>query len=141
MGIKTSYYEEMFEAFGRKCPGWYEESDGYRPKHANAIRVKLKNGDQVDYNIRTDSYRYRHADTSDNVKPNTITDEECRDAFAYNLSDIMKTRGFGQAALAEKTGLSKAMISKYINKQSTPTLTNLMKIAYALDCEPEELMD
>ena len=71
----------------------------------------------------------------------TITDEECRDAFAYNLSDIMKTRGFGQAALAEKTGLSKAMISKYINKQSTPTLTNLMKIAYALDCEPEELMD
>ena len=141
MGMKTSYYDEIFEAFKNKCPGWYEQSDGYAPKHTHAIRVRLKNGDQVDYNIRTDSYRYRKRGTAQSIKPDNITDEACRDAFAYNLVELMKTKGFGQATLAERTGLSKAIISKYINKLSTPSITNLIKIAIALDCDPEELMD
>ena len=90
MGMKTSYYDEIFEAFKNKCPGWYEQSDGYAPKHTHAIRVRLKNGDQVDYNIRTDSYRYRKHDTTQSIKPDNITDESCRDAFSYNLVELNK---------------------------------------------------
>lgn len=141
MEMNTKYYNEIFERFADRCPDWAENVDGWRPKHTHAIRVMLHNGDQVDYNMRTDSYRYRHADRPILAKPDDITDEDCREAFAINLAEMMQTKGFGQATLAECTGLSSAMISKYLNRKSTPTITNLRKIAYALDCHPDELMD
>ena len=47
MGMKTSYYDEIFEAFKNKCPGWYEQSDGYAPKHTHAIQKKKKNAQNI----------------------------------------------------------------------------------------------
>lgn len=141
MKIKTNYYEEIFEAFRRKCQSWAEQAVEYRPKHEHSIRVTLDNGDNVDYNIRTDSFKYNSANDKEKIGPKDISDSECRNTFAYNLVDRMRTKGFGQASLAEKTGLSTATINKYINKLATPTITNLIRIAKALDCDVEDLIE
>lgn len=141
MEMNTRYYQEIVERFEERCPDWAKNAARWTPKHTHAIRVTLNNGDQVDYNMRTDSYRYRHADQPILTNPDDITDEDCREAFAINLAEMMRTKGFGQATLAECTGLSSAMISKYLNRKSTPTLTNLLKIAHALDCHPDQLME
>ena len=53
----------------------------------------------------------------------------------------MKMKGCGQPELAERTGLSTAMISKYMRGLATPSITNLEKIAYALNCSRDELLD
>ena len=139
MKIKSEYYDEIFKAFERKCGSWAERAVEVKPKHEHAIRVTLDNGDKVDYNFNTDTFRYINGD--DNcVRSREINDLDCRSIFSRNLMDRMKTKGFGQASLAERTGLSSAIISKYLNKKSTPTITNVIRIADALDCEVEELL-
>lgn len=139
MEIKTNYYEEIFDSFRRQCPGWANEVVSYRPKNLHAIRITLDDGELLDYNIQTRAYRFV---SERNVNSdNEITDHDCRDAFASNLAEIMTMRGYGQSILAEKTGLSPAIISKYLNRKSTPTITNLRKIARALNCLPEELLE
>lgn len=139
MKIKSEYYDEMFKAFERKCSSWAERAVEVKPKHEHAIRVTLDNGDKVDYNFRTDSFRYITRD-GNRDRLREINDLDCRNTFSRNLMDRMKTKGFGQATLAERTGLSSAIISKYLNKKSTPTITNAIRIADVLDCEVEELL-
>lgn len=139
MEFKTDYYEEIFASFLQQSPFKEEDVDTYRPKHIHAIRVTLRNGDQVDYSIRTKSYR--PVPQLVIATPDDITDDICREVFAANLQEAMVTRGIGQAVLAERTGLSSACISKYLHKKSTPSITQLEKIAHALGCDRYELLD
>lgn len=139
MEFKTSYYEEMFAKFKENYPMWAEKVVSYRPKHVHAIRVTLCDGEMLDYNIQTDSCRF--IAQSNVSKPDDITDDDCREVFAANLAEAMVTKGIGQALLAERTGLSSACISKYLHKKSTPTITQVEKIAYALGCHRDDLLD
>lgn len=139
MELKTKYYEEIFNRFTQQCPAWAREAVEYRPKHTHAIRVTLRNGEQIDYNIQTGSFRF--VDRVSVSSPADVTDKDCRRVFAANLAEMMRVRGVGQAILAARTGLSSAMISKYLNEKSTPSITNVKKIARALNCHPDELYD
>ena len=139
MEVRTKYYEEIFNSFSRQCYWMVKDVVNYRPKSLHSIRVTLKNGESIDYNIQTESYRFVKKDIAS--ENNEITDMDCRDAFAANLAEHMKMAGCGQALLSEKTGLSTAIISKYLRKKSTPSITSLRKIARALDCLPEELLE
>lgn len=139
MEIKTDYYKEMLDEFMRYRPDLAGEIATCNPKHLHAIRVTLKNGRQFDYNGRTKTYREVREYYS--TKPDEVTDEACREIFAYNLSELMRVKGFGQPELSQHTGLSTASISKYLRKKSTPTITNLEKIAHALNCSRDELLD
>lgn len=139
MDIKTSYYKEIFEDFAERHPYLAKEVVRCTPKHVNAIRMTLSDGSMIDYNIR--SHTYRDVPEYYDANPDDITDETCRAIFAANLVDLMKTKGFGQPDLAARTGLSTAIISKYMRKQATPSITNLEKIAYALNCTRDELME
>lgn len=141
MEINTKYHQEILEDFKQRYPNWAAEIIQCQPKHSHAIRVTLKNGDQIDYNLRTHSSRYRNADQVFDASPDDITDDDCRADFSMNLYEQMKTKGFGQVDLAERTGLSTAMISKYLTRKATPTITSLRKIAYALECHPDELLE
>ncbi len=139
MKINTRYYDEMLERFKQDCPMWANDIVDCRPKHMHAIRVTLRDGTQVDYNMQTKSFRRIDQFTSNT--PDEITDAECKAIFANNLAEFMRMRGMGQTALAERTGLSSAMISKYLTQKSVPSLTNVKRIARALNCHPDELYE
>ena len=139
MELKTKYYEEIFDRFCTQCPYLVKDIVDYVPKHTHAIRVTLRDGSKVDYNAQTDTFRRVVQNLVET--PDDITDEDCRSAFASNLSEYMRMRGLGQVALAERTGLSSAIISKYLNRKSTPTITSVRKIARALNCHPDELYE
>lgn len=139
MKIKTNYYEEMLAKFEENYPMWAEKIVNYRPKHINAIRITLCNGEIIDYNIQTNSCRF--ITQSAIAKSADVTDDACREVFAANLAEAMVTKGIGQAILAERTGLSSACISKYLHKKSTPTITQVEKIAQALGCHRDDLLD
>ena len=139
MDIKTDYYEDMLDEFKRYRPDLVKEIRNCTPKHLNAIRVTLSNGRQFDYNGRTKTHREIHEYYV--AEPNDITDETCREIFAANLAELMRMKGFGQPELSERTGLSTASISKYLRKKATPTITNLEKIAHALNCSRDELLE
>lgn len=137
--LNTNYHKEIFESFLQRTP--YEEEDvlNYRPKHLHAIRVTLRDGEQVDYNIQTKSFR--PVERADLQAFDTITDDTCRDVFATNLAELMVTKGVGQAELGARTGLSSACISKYLHKKSTPTITQVERIARALGCHRDDLLE
>lgn len=139
MEIRTDYYDEMFDEFMKCRPDLVDDIRDCAPKHLHAIRITLKNGRQFDYNGRTKTYRELR-DYYD-TKPDEVTDDACREIFATNLAEIMRLKGFGQPELSERTGISTTSISKYLRKKATPTITNLEKIAHALNCGRDELLD
>lgn len=56
------------------------------------------------------------------------------DIFGDNLRELIKDAGMTQRELAEESGVSEAMISRYINKKCMPSVAALASIAYALPC-------
>ena len=139
MEIKTDYYDRMLDEFISYRPDLTEEIRRCEPKHLHAIRITLRDGRRIDYNGRTKTYHeVREYHTA---KPDEVTDEACREIFASNLAEIMRLKGFGQSELSQRTGLSTAAISKYLKQKATPTITTLEKIAHALNCSREELLD
>ena len=139
MNISTKYYNEIFDDFIARNPYYEEHVAKVVPKNTNSIRVILEDGRKIDYNIRTRTCR-NVPDFYDSCKDD-VTDEYCRDIFASNLIELMKMKGFNQPELSKRTGLSIATISKYMKKQATPTITSLEKIAYALNCSRDDLME
>lgn len=135
----TEHYKYMLEQFIRDCPMWANDIVSYTPKHLHAIRITLRNGDQLDYNGRSGSFRFVNQHGSEPV--DNVTDDECRHTFASNLAELMQMRGMGQSYLAARTGLSSAMISKYLNQKATPSVTNLRNIARVLNCHIDELIE
>lgn len=137
--FKTNYHKEIYASFLRNTRFTEEDVKYYRPKHLQAIRVTLTSGEQVDYNI--DSKSYRPVREPDIHAVDNVTDEMCREIFATNLAERMITSGIGQAELGARTGLSSAAISKYLHKKSTPGITQVERIARALGCHRDDLLE
>ena len=137
--MNTKYYEEIYENFKDHHPYLIDEVDDWRPRGEYGIRLVLKDGAKYDFDKlsmgirRVDSYSFESKDM--------ITDEQCRESFAYHLVELMCIRGYTQQMLADYTGISKGSINGYINKTKTPSMTNMRKIAYALQCQLGELLD
>ena len=68
-----------------------------------------------------------------------MTEEDWRKEFALVLRDKMRKKGMKGYMLADKTGLSRIAISKYVNATRTPSSYNLVLIAGALGCVVSEL--
>lgn len=139
MNINTNYYNEIYDDFIARHPYYDGRVARVVPKNTNSIRVTLEDGSKVDYNIRTHTCR-NVPDFYDSCKDD-VSDEYCRDIFASNLIELMKMKGFTQPELSRRTGLSIATIGKYIKKRATPTITSLEKIAYALNCSRDDLLE
>lgn len=137
--MQIEYYERMFEEFKMFWPFEVDNVKDYRPRGDHSIRIEMKDGRCLDYdNI---SHGIRPVKNFSPSAANEITDERCMDSFSYKLTDLMNTRGFNQETLAEYSGVSKGSINKYINKKSTPSITAFRKIAHALQCTLDELLD
>lgn len=70
-----------------------------------------------------------------------MTQADWKNIFGDNLACVLREKGMSQAQLARDSGVSTAMISEYINKQSIPGLMAVINIAYALDMCIDELVD
>lgn len=135
----ASKYQDMYDMFLRYYPGWEGRVRRWAPKNEYSIRLFMSDGSRADYNSRSNSLRWLREFIISS--PNDITDEYCRSNFASNLVEYMKAKGFNQITLSERTGLSTAVISKYMRGRTTPTITAAQKIARALNCSVEELLD
>ena len=67
-----------------------------------------------------------------------MTETECRSEFSARLRRLMLIKGVSQNELVARTGISQAMISRYMTGRSEPGFYNLDKIARVLECSLEE---
>ena len=139
MRVDTKYYERKLEELKLYHPYLVDHICNVRPRGERGIRVTLDDGTQYDFcGIETGARRVVNYAPD---KLDEITDERCRDSFVYNLTMLMEARGFNQQTLAEYAGISKGAINNYLNKKSTPSFTAARRIAYALGCSVNELID
>lgn len=67
-----------------------------------------------------------------------MSEVEWLDIFGDNLRDILIEQGYTQKDLAESIGVTEATISRYINKERMPTVTNLINMSMELGIDLEE---
>lgn len=137
--MNTKYYEEIFNTFKEYHPYMAQDVVDYRPKSDIAIRLITRDGTYYDFDTISKGVRRMPDDYK--LRKDQITDAQCRKSFACHLSEMMILKGYTQQSLSEYTGISKGSINNYLNETKTPSLTNVRKIAYALDCSIAELLD
>ena len=139
MLIDTSYYEDKFEELKRYHPYLIDHIRRVRPRGEGGIRVTLDDGTQYDYISAASGIR--RVVTYSPSALDEITDDTSRKVLIYRLSDLMEQNGFSQQILAERAGLSKGAVNKYLQGTASPTSTALKRMAYALGCTVGELLD
>lgn len=146
--LNTEHYDHIYEEFELNRPWDAKHAVGYRPIGDHKIRVSLDTGEVVDYTYINGYGRYVRE------RPNRredITRDYVHNDFADKLRNMMDRRGFTQAALAEATGISQGVISGYLRRNSAydpyaqkqpvnPTIDKVHLIAWALQCDPYELL-
>ena len=70
-----------------------------------------------------------------------MNEQDFLDIFSDNLSAIMEESRISQNRLAFEIGVNRSVISRYLNKQTMPSLKNFLNICYVLECDPRELFD
>ena len=70
-----------------------------------------------------------------------MTDLEWLNNFSNNLSALMREANMSRTELAAAADISVSTISKYLNGGQAPSYRALVNIAYALDCDINELAD
>lgn len=69
-----------------------------------------------------------------------MSEVELIDIFADNLQSLMDERGYGQRELERESGINHASISRYLKKERMPTVRALINLAFALECDLDELV-
>lgn len=132
----TREYALPIEDFEHRYP-WlvkrvisYDEYDEYR------VFVELDNGKTLLYdNFPKEYYEVKRFN---NIFE--LTDDEYRKGFSDLLKEQMLKNGIGQNELAEKVGVSKNMIFRYLHHLAIPNTIAFCKIVSVLDCNAEDLI-
>lgn len=137
--MNYKHYEDIYDQFKSIHGYMVDNVSDYRPKGDLGIRLTMKDGKEYDFDQNSKCVRLVVKQEYKDGKE--ITDERCRSSFSYHLTEWMALRGYNQQTLAESTGISKGSINSYLKQTKTPSMTNLRKIAYVLDCSIGELID
>lgn len=70
-----------------------------------------------------------------------MTENELRKLFAKRVKVKLIKKHMKQIDLAERSGIPKQTISRYLNCERKPTYDTVIRIAHALDCTAGELID
>lgn len=139
MWIRHIYQEEMSERTGisQQTISCYFKGRSV-PSFYNAYKMSIAIGCKID------ALTYTHRNFNAPVRyiggdANDIDDEAFMEKFGIKLNHIMRTKRMRQKELSERTGISQALISRYINARSMPSFYNAYKITVALDCTFDDL--
>jgi transcriptional regulator with XRE-family HTH domain len=70
-----------------------------------------------------------------------MTEMEYRQLFAKRIRQRINRLNIDQRELARRAGISEVTLSRYIKCRRKPTFDIVNKIAYALECEPGDLIN
>lgn len=70
-----------------------------------------------------------------------MTECEWIGIFAGNLAEIIEESGYSQNEVAKMTKIPQPVLSRYVNGRVIPSVVNIIKLSYALNCDIRELID
>lgn len=106
--------------------------------------VSYKIVDELVYAELSDGYVVRYDDLDNSIRVvkragEDSTEKQVRIEFSQRLNNRLRRLGITQGELAEMTGLSEVIISRYMNHKASPSYMALIKISKALDCSIDDL--
>lgn len=69
-----------------------------------------------------------------------MSELELLELFSRNLKRMMKEDHMKEEYLADEIGISRSMVSRYVNRQSMPSFLTVVKIADVLFCSLDEFL-
>ena len=70
-----------------------------------------------------------------------MTECEWIEIFSNNLTEIIAESGYSQNEVSKMTGIPQPVLSRYVNGRVIPSVVNIIKLSYALNCDIRELID
>lgn len=127
-------YAKMLKRFELRYPHFYTTAIDWWASGRISIAVKLSDGSVLDYNDVDNTIRWVEYDEN-------MTDENRRASFGCNLQKLVTHCGMSKGDIAEKLGISKTMLSRYLHGKTMPSLDKGLQIANLMKCSVEELFD
>jgi DNA-binding XRE family transcriptional regulator len=109
----------------------------WKPIGKNMIVIYYDNGVKSFYDGNTQTVHSVHPRSSG---VEFIDDEIYIRRFTWRLSAAIGSSGLSRNEIAERTGISKASLSGYLNGKAMPSILNIYKLARVLKCPIEDLL-
>lgn len=130
--------ETMYEDFKEQFPLVAQQVVEYTVSDRMELTLWLTERRKAIYNCLTHSIRYMKCRQGCDEEP-VPNEEDWKRDFATMLGKKMRSNNVSQKELAELTGISQQLLSKYMNAKAAPGAYNLMLISNALGCSASEL--
>ena len=127
-------YTEMIERFKQYYPYWYDEMVDWWPSGRRSITIKLEDGSLLDYSPYEGTVRRIR------INDYTTDVETLRKEIGSNIQKIIQTRGISQTEIANRCGITSAMLSRYIHGTSLPSIDKVNALAHVLGCRAVDII-
>lgn len=131
-------YETIIDSYKNWHPSLYAKTVDCKPTGYYSILAVLNDGSRIEYNSLDNTIRdvtrfyIRESDS-------TLNEETWRKEFGRQLRHLIAERGISQDRLSDLTGISRQMLSRYVNGNSTPSGYTLTRLSEILDCDVRDL--
>lgn len=130
----NSSFAIILEQFRMYFPDLYDRTVDWWKSGPYHITMKLKDDSRVEFDASDNTIRWiRKID-------HTTDNENLRKEIGRNIRKFIVYRGSSQQDVAEQSGITQAMLSRYINGTSMPGLDKLHNLAAALGCQISDLI-
>lgn len=123
--------ENTYRNFELSYPWVAKDAESYKMFGVFQLIVYLKSGEKVLYDDFENTIE--HIDDE-------MDEEVWARWFSKNLRMKIRFAGLDQNYISEKTGISKSMISRYVNGRSIPNVYNACKLAEVLGCTIDDFL-
>ena len=127
-------YDRILDNFKHYYSYLYEQTVDWWPSGCTCITIKTEDGMLMEYDSINETIR--------RVQPKNYTKdaEELRKDIGINLRRIIQTRGMAQSDIAERCGITQAMLSRYIHGTSMPSIYVVNSLASVLGCRTIDII-
>jgi predicted XRE-type DNA-binding protein len=127
-------YDKIIDQFRCYYDYLYDQVVDWWPSGRTYITVKLEDSTLLEFDSFDNTIR--------RVQPNDYSKDSVaiRKDIGHNLKKIIMTRGMPQSEIAEKCGITEAMLSRYIHGTSMPGVDKIYALASALDCRAIDIL-
>ena len=129
-------WDTIFEKFKKEHPGLRDMIINWAPSGGLEIPVYLSDNTKVYYDYITERcVRMKHVEDED------MTEQDYREVVAYRIKTYMIRKGITQSDLAERMGVVRSTVRKWIDAKSTPSAYNVRKMSIIFKCSPNEIVN
>lgn len=135
--MMTDRYLGVLNAYKLWFPNLYNRTVDCWQTDIYTLLATLDDGSRIEFNSRTNAMRDVTGLYSTGV--NEMDEESWRKEFGRHLRRAITDKGITQERLADMSGISRQMMTRYIRGLSTPSGYILSKLTEILECDAREL--